>query len=1273
MKGILHTMKKTKKLLSILLSICILMTTLPIVALADTIPSDWAAPEVALAENVNLVTDKVKEDYQKEITREEFCELVVRLYTAITGNIPNTANTNFIDVNNDEISKAYGLGIVYGVTDTEFVPDAYITRQEICAMLVRCIDKAIPNANVNNYPTITAFQVSDWAQANVFYAIDNDIMKGVYAGLWNNLICPQENTTREQAVLMNWRVFDNKDNLADAGTSSGIKTIGMSNDVVKSVTVDYTVSGNNSSVQIYDASEYDYGILNTAGRVGNPVGITAINGHCVDATITFEYDDSQLVSDEKNLGIAYYDEIEGRMVLTDSKVDPANNKISVQTDHFSHWVMVDELLWYDEWSKDQLEVRDKDSTSFVSYDVVLAIDRSGSMDDNDPESLRKTAAYNFIKSLYDEDEFSVISFAESNSVVIPMTKVADIVNWGEIQESISNIGNSGGTNITSALTESVQILDATEGDSEKMIILLTDGQQDVDKNDDNETIDEAALELANEKGISIYTIGLGDDADEEALKHIASECNGEYYKAKNAKELISTYQNIKDEKIGISDVDDDNDGIADVIEVSGMRNQFGMILKSDPTKQDSDTDGLTDGREVGTLVRNYNVTEKDIENGVYAYVYYRMSSDPTAIDSDKDDIKDPDDDQPWINNKNQPISNENITLYLNGNQLYFTEEIGVRDNKVYVPLNDLLDEIGAQYLFAWDDNKASAGIIAGGIESIISNPLIVEQSEETINVEKYKDALLTVGVITPMYVKTYYRDLTINGKKHEMTDDIIVESFKDKGIAKVYVTLDVLSQITGAACTYYPDKNTVDIQSQIYFDDSQKKKDIYNAFSKKNFDVNQYQYAWKEINDQTFWESYLNDEAYNFAYCFEGLENLVKALFVTVIKDKYIDALVPTVTGGRYISSHTVTNWKDFIIDYADNFYYYDTTLDYKDAIIDMMSELDEEEFEKKEVPDYIKNTVKGLKQANTFYKDDILEDQWKEYWKKRGRTSDLPEIGKDMRYKINKDYAATEKLGKALKGAGTMLKVVDFTEDTLEFLFTDYSNSVDYLYTLKYACGNNEAISVAVDEIIEQYTTDYVNRIISYGIQEGRDFALDKATGVITDLIPYYGLAKFATNIIAETAGWSDYEKNIDRVEAFNAINASMAIYYPAIASLCYSESSDELFTNMSEYEFRSELKDMYGASKNTSSSENAVYFDNMTYDELKELVWDELRSAFIVNKASMEKGYRIMYALEGYMPASDRDIIAQIRHSITLDELSRVHIVTDMPQYAKDAFYVK
>ncbi len=71
-------------------------------------------------------------------------------------------------------------------------------------------------------------------------------------------------------------------------------------------------------------------------------------------------------------------------------------------------------------------------------------------------------------------------------------------------------------------------------DSSKIIILMSDGGMFEDL---TESLNEALLIEAKESNIKICTIGLGDEVDENILKHIADATNGEYYRAETAGKL----------------------------------------------------------------------------------------------------------------------------------------------------------------------------------------------------------------------------------------------------------------------------------------------------------------------------------------------------------------------------------------------------------------------------------------------------------------------------------------------------------------------------------------------------------------------------------------------------------------------------------------------------------------------------------------------------------------------------------------------------------------
>jgi hypothetical protein len=204
-----------KRILSLIVALSMLISVFGVFSISATAastPSDWAVTEVNAAIKEGLVTDKIIKDYQKAITREEFCELVVKLYQKLTNETVSAGYDPFTDTDNEEILKAYSLGIVKGVSDNEFAPNNNITRQEICVMLTRCIDIAIDGADITSFETnhfADGNNIADWAIDSVNYAFDNEIIKGV----GDNKVDPLGNTTCEQSILLGYRIYKNQDTL----------------------------------------------------------------------------------------------------------------------------------------------------------------------------------------------------------------------------------------------------------------------------------------------------------------------------------------------------------------------------------------------------------------------------------------------------------------------------------------------------------------------------------------------------------------------------------------------------------------------------------------------------------------------------------------------------------------------------------------------------------------------------------------------------------------------------------------------------------------------------------------------------------------------------------------------------------------------------------------------------------------------------------------------------------------------------------------------------
>jgi hypothetical protein len=170
--------------------------------------SGWAVEELKTAASYGLVTGKVKSSLKKDITREEFCSIAVKLYEALSGSAAAPAVYNpFTDTTDTDVLKAYEAGIVKGISADKFAPDNKITRQEICVMIYRAIKAAKPGLDYST-TGMAAFadedKIASWAIQEVRFAFKNNIMKGT----GGNKISPLDNTTREQGIVLVKRTYE---------------------------------------------------------------------------------------------------------------------------------------------------------------------------------------------------------------------------------------------------------------------------------------------------------------------------------------------------------------------------------------------------------------------------------------------------------------------------------------------------------------------------------------------------------------------------------------------------------------------------------------------------------------------------------------------------------------------------------------------------------------------------------------------------------------------------------------------------------------------------------------------------------------------------------------------------------------------------------------------------------------------------------------------------------------------------------------------------------
>jgi Mg-chelatase subunit ChlD len=164
----------------------------------------------------------------------------------------------------------------------------------------------------------------------------------------------------------------------------------------------------------------------------------------------------------------------------------------------------------------------------VPTDVVLAIDLSGSMDDDgktppQPVTSVLSAAEAFVNRLKAHDQIGVVTFATNALLVEKLTheiqKVAEVVK----KLAISPKEQQGSTNTGDALKRMREELSSERHSTEarKVAILLTDGLATAPKKDPDVYAQSEAT-LLKDMDVQLFTIGLGEKANETFLKNIAS-------------------------------------------------------------------------------------------------------------------------------------------------------------------------------------------------------------------------------------------------------------------------------------------------------------------------------------------------------------------------------------------------------------------------------------------------------------------------------------------------------------------------------------------------------------------------------------------------------------------------------------------------------------------------------------------------------------------------------------------------------------------------------
>ena len=447
-----------------------------------------------------------------------------------------------------------------------------------------------------------------------------------------------------------------------------------------SASVSLEISGNQvDSVEVtpMDASDSPLISESIPGYLGQAYDFTT-DADFEIATLKFTYDTSiGTIGDNFQPRIYYFNEVDGIFEeLPDQNVE--DGCVTVSVTHFSTYILLNKVEFDKVWEEEIRPPMEGSTSESTALDMMLLIDCSGSMGpqgaNNDPENIRLEVAKQLVEKTGESDRVAVISFGEYITLLTDFTNDKE-----EIYSAIDSVGNTDyETYINKALSKGFEVFDSSNRENAvKYMILLTDGKS-------SDTVKNYS-ENASERDITIFTVGLGSNLDEDLLRDIATSTGGKYYHATVAGDLYEVFDTIIDETIDYT-TDSNADGISDyytqLIYEGKLRpsNGSGAFVginlnydKDGNISDDYDGDGLTNGEEFSVYL-----------NESTGKVYLTMLSDPTLVHSDNDGV----DDYTEVEDGQNPLKddyykNGDIKQLLADNNFYYEDYVAMYDDSTF--------------------------------------------------------------------------------------------------------------------------------------------------------------------------------------------------------------------------------------------------------------------------------------------------------------------------------------------------------------------------------------------------------------------------------------------------------------------------------------------------------------------------------------------------------------------------------------------------------------
>jgi VWFA-related protein len=175
-----------------------------------------------------------------------------------------------------------------------------------------------------------------------------------------------------------------------------------------------------------------------------------------------------------------------------------------------------------------------DRVTDMPIHAAVAIDISASMEKSLPKA--QEAALRFLEgTVKPRDRAAVITFNDHPNLVVKFTR-----DLKDLAGGLAGLKAERGTALYDSLVYSFYTFNGLKG--RRALLLLSDGRDEGSRFTWEET-----LEFARRAGVTVYTIGLGEDVEKGKLKRLSEETGGRAFFPRDAAELPALYSAIEEE------------------------------------------------------------------------------------------------------------------------------------------------------------------------------------------------------------------------------------------------------------------------------------------------------------------------------------------------------------------------------------------------------------------------------------------------------------------------------------------------------------------------------------------------------------------------------------------------------------------------------------------------------------------------------------------------------------------------------------------------------